>query len=69
MLDDAQRCWPDVHSRKELLLRLAATGHGEVAQGLTAQDAQARRAHQREALARLANGIDQDLLLSDRAWE
>lgn len=26
LLDEAQRRWPDVHDRKELLLRLAAAG-------------------------------------------
>ncbi len=26
LLDDAQRRWPDVHDRKELLLKLAAAG-------------------------------------------
>jgi len=29
-LDRAQRRWPDVHDRKELLLRLAATGRDAI---------------------------------------
>lgn len=29
-LDEAQRRWPDVHDRKELLLRLAATGRDAI---------------------------------------
>lgn len=29
-LDEAQRRWPDVHDRKELLLRLAAAGRDAI---------------------------------------
>ena len=36
-LDQAQQRWPDVHDRKELLLRLATAGH----------DAIEREAHER----------------------
>ncbi|MFN8218317.1 MAG: hypothetical protein U0R71_17135 [Solirubrobacterales bacterium] len=30
LLDQAQRRWPDVHDRKELLLRLAAAGRDAI---------------------------------------
>jgi hypothetical protein len=30
-LDEAQRRWPEVHDRKELLLRLAAAGRAAIA--------------------------------------
>jgi hypothetical protein len=30
-LDQAQQHWPDVHDRKELLLRLATAGHRAIA--------------------------------------
>jgi len=45
-LDEAQRRWPDVHDRKELLLRLAAAG----------RDAIEREANERSAAIRETSG-------------
>ena len=67
MLDQAQRAWPDVTDRKELLLRLAAAGSDAI------QDARAearrRRELQREALSRSTARVDVDVLLGDAAWQ
>jgi hypothetical protein len=67
LLDDAQRRWPDVGNRKQLLMRLAQTGHDAL--GLDEIDAERRRERQRAALANLRTLVDVDALLSDRAWE
>jgi hypothetical protein len=45
-LDEAQRRWPDVHDRKELLLRLAAAG----------RDAIEREASERSAAIKETSG-------------
>ncbi|MBE2315216.1 hypothetical protein DVA67_004475 [Solirubrobacter sp. CPCC 204708] len=68
MLDDAQQRWPDVHDRRELLLRLAATGHDAIASDAAARDRAARLQRQREALSRARSLVDVDELLSDAAW-
>jgi hypothetical protein len=68
MLDRAQRAWPHLSGRKELLLRLAAVGRDAI----EAQHAEAREqqllADQRGALERGAARVDVDLLLGDAAW-
>jgi hypothetical protein len=68
MLDLAQRAWPDVADRKELLYRLARIGED----ALQAQADEAERVVQsdrrRAALARASELIDVDELLSDAAW-
>jgi hypothetical protein len=68
MLDRAQRVWPHVSDRKELLLRLAAVGRDAI----EAQHAEAREqqllADQRGSLERGAARVDVDLLLGDAAW-
>jgi hypothetical protein len=69
MLDLAQRAWPEVGERKELLLRLAACGHQVVASRVAAEEADARRVRQREALDRAPGLVDVDLLLGDAAWQ
>lgn len=46
-LDEAQRRWPDVHDRKELLLRLAAAG----------RDAIEREANERSVAIRETSGV------------
>jgi hypothetical protein len=69
LLDDAQRRWPEVEDRKELLLRLAQTGHESLHLGEADAEASRRRERQRLALERLPTLIDVDALLSDRAWE
>lgn len=68
MLDRAQRAWPDVSDRKELLLRLAALGDDAIAAQAAAQLERERRDAQRAALERAAAHVDLDLLLGDGAW-
>jgi hypothetical protein len=68
MLDVAQRRWPEVRDRKELLVRLAAAGRDSIAEAVAA-DAQAqRRQRQRDALARAGRLVDAEALLADAAW-
>jgi hypothetical protein len=68
LLDDAQRHWPEVRDRKELLLRLARTGHDSL--DLSAADAEAsqRLERQRAALAGLRRTVDWDAIRNDQAW-
>lgn len=68
MLDVAERAWPEVRERKELLLRLAACGHQVVSSRVAEADAGARRARQGEALRRAPELVDVELLLGDTAW-
>ena len=68
MLDDAQRRWPEVNDRRELLIRLAATGHDAIAAEAAAEDGAARRERQLVALNRARSLVDVDELLSDAAW-
>ena len=68
MLDDAQQRWPEVHDRRELLIRLAATGHDAIAAQTAAEGRAARHARQREALERARSLVDVDELLADAAW-
>jgi hypothetical protein len=69
LLDDAQRWWPAVADRKELLLRLAQAGHDSLGLDQIEADAARRRERQLAALKRLPTLVDVDLLLSDRAWQ
>ena len=66
LLDDAERRWPEVTDRKELLLRLARAGHDSL--GLSQAAAARRRERQRDALERLPELVDRDALLADEAW-
>jgi hypothetical protein len=66
LLDLAQRAWPEVSDRKELLLRLAEAGAGVVKQTLCEQESS--RALRREAVMRSRKMLDADVLLSDQAW-
>jgi hypothetical protein len=68
LLDDAQHRWPDVHDRKELLLRLARAGHRSL--NLDESDAGARRrlGQQRAALTRLQRAVDWGAIRDDQAW-
>jgi hypothetical protein len=68
MLDLAQRRWPDVHDRRQLLLRLADAGRDRVAAELEASSHEHRRGRQQLALRRSSDLIDADVLLSDAAW-
>jgi hypothetical protein len=68
MLDLAQRRWPDVHDRRQLLLRLAGAGHDRVAAELEVSTREHRIERQQTALRRGRDLIDADLLLADGAW-
>jgi len=69
LLDEAQRRWPEITDRKQLLLRLAEEGHEalEVADGRLGDEERRKRAS--EALDRIPSLVDRDLLLSDRGWK
>ena len=54
MLDIAQRRWPDVADRKELLVRLAAAGRDAIAPEV---ERQARERRQRQLDAMAARGL------------
>jgi uncharacterized protein YecT (DUF1311 family) len=66
LLDLAQRAWPEVRDRKELLLRLAEAGAGVVKRTLREQETS--RAHRRAAVMRSRETLDAEVLLSDQAW-
>jgi hypothetical protein len=68
LLDDAQRQWPDVEDRKELLLRLARAGHEALRLDRAELAAYERRELQRSALEHLRVLVDMDTLLTDQAW-
>lgn len=66
LLDLAQRAWPEVTDRRQLLLRLTEIG-GE-ALGAKLADHEQRRERQRRGLERAARLVDVDTLLGDQAW-
>lgn len=68
LLDDAQRRWPNLTDRKQLLLRLAQAGHDSLQLDKLQAEATQRRERQQAALDRLAELVDTDLLLADAAW-
>jgi hypothetical protein len=68
MLDLAQRVWPEVDDRKELLYRLARLGEDAVRERVASQELVARRDRQRAALERAEALVDVDSLLRDEAW-
>ena len=68
MLDAAQRAWPVVESRKELLLRLARAGLGEIAREHEAVDAADRQVQQIAAMQDSLRALDLDVLRSDEMW-
>jgi len=68
MLDTAQRRWPEVGDRRQLLLRLAAAGLDAIAVDIDAEEHRRRRQRQRDALARAPELVDADALLADAAW-
>ena len=41
-LDQAQRRWPDIHDRRQLLLRLVAAGHKSIEREVTERDVAVR---------------------------
>jgi hypothetical protein len=68
LLDDAQQQWPEVGDRKELLLRLAQTGHSSLHLGEEAIEASRRQERQRAALAGLQRNVAWDTIRDDQAW-
>jgi hypothetical protein len=68
MLDVAQRAWPEIDDRKELLYRLARIGDDAVRRQAHEAEAQVRRERQRAALERGGELIGAELVLSDAAW-
>jgi hypothetical protein len=69
MLDLAERAWPEVGDRKELLMRLVACGHEVASSRVATGDADVRRERQHEALRRARDPVDVRLLLGDAAWQ
>jgi hypothetical protein len=67
-LDLAQRRWPEVDDRRQLLLRLAAAGRDSIAAEVDADERRRRRGRQLDALSRAARLVDSETLLSDAAW-
>jgi hypothetical protein len=68
LLDDAERQWPGVGDRKELLLRLAQAGHDSLRLDQAAAEADRRRERQRLALAGLQRLVDWSSIRDDQAW-
>ena len=66
LLDLAQRAWPEVTDRRQLLLRLATAGGEAVREQLQRQGERAER--QRVGLARASELVDVEKLLGDDAW-
>jgi len=68
MLDLAQRLWPEVDDRKQLLLRLVTVGRDTIAPEVDDRERERRRERQLAALRRASELIDTDELLADAAW-
>jgi hypothetical protein len=66
LLDLAQRAWPEITDRRQLLLRLTEIG-GE-ALGERLAEHEQRRERQRLGLERTARLVNVDALLGDQAW-
>jgi hypothetical protein len=66
LLDLAERAWPEVGDRKQLLLRLAEAGASVMERHLHEGDA--ARAARRQAFLRSRELLDAESLLSDQAW-
>jgi len=66
LLDLAQRAWPDVTDRRQLLLRLTEMGGEALGERLAQHEQQRER--QRLGLERAARLVDVDALLGDQAW-
>lgn len=68
LLDVASRRWPEVPSRKQLLLRLAEEGYRSLAEAdLRLQEGE-RRERIRKAMRRIPSLVDEAILLADQAW-
>ena len=68
LLDDAQRHWPEIHGRKELLLRLAHAGHDSLRLSELAAEATRRHERQGDALSRLRDAVEWSAISDDQAW-
>ncbi|MFI5003640.1 MAG: hypothetical protein ACHQE6_01380 [Solirubrobacterales bacterium] len=68
LLDDAQRQWPEVGDRKELLMRLARAGHDSLHLDRAEAEAGRRHERQRSALADLRRLVDWSAIRDDQAW-
>jgi hypothetical protein len=68
LLDDAQRHWPEVGGRKELLLRLAQAGHDSLRLSDLDAEAARRRGRQADALSELKDAVDWSAISDDQAW-
>lgn len=68
LLDDAQRQWPEVGNRKELLLRLAQAGHDSLHLERAEAEEHHRRERQRAALVGLQRMVAWDAIRDDQAW-
>jgi hypothetical protein len=68
MLDLAARRWPEVHDRRQLLIRLAGAGRDAIAGEVEDEERTRRRDRQLAALARGRDLVDVDALLGDGAW-
>jgi hypothetical protein len=68
MLDLAERTWPEITDRKELLYRLARLGEDELRSRDVAAERADRRDRQPAALERAGDLVDVDELLADVAW-
>lgn len=68
MLDRAQRAWPEIEDRKELLYRLASTGEDVLRVREDAEIDAARRDRQRAALERATQLLDVESVVTDAAW-
>jgi hypothetical protein len=66
LLDLAQRAWPEVTDRRQLLLRLTEVGGNALEGRLVEQEE--RRERQRLGLERAARLVDVDALLGEQAW-
>lgn len=66
LLDLAQRAWPQITDRRQLLLRLTEAGGRMLETELAAQDR--RRERQRIGLERASGLVDADALVGDSAW-
>lgn len=68
LLDDAQRRWPTISDRKELLLRLAQAGHDSLQLDRVEAEMNDRRERQRAALSNLKRTVDWGAIRDDQAW-
>lgn len=67
-LDRAQKRWPDIDDRRQLLLALVDLGRDVIAQQDTANHHRERGERQIEALGRAGELVDPEVLLADAAW-